>query len=57
MASCRPTKPSFIGTGEARPDISMPELSARLQAGHGVEVQPASLSRFLCQRGFTYKKR
>ena len=34
----------------------MPELSARLEAECGVEAQPASLSRFLCRRGFTYKK-
>jgi transposase len=38
------------------PDITMPELSARLQAEHGVKAQPASVSRFLCRRGFTYKK-
>jgi transposase len=41
---------------EETPDITMPELSARLQTEHGVQAQPASLSRFLCQRGFTYKK-
>jgi transposase len=41
---------------EARPDITMPELSAKLKAERGVSAQPASLSRFLCRRGFTYKK-
>lgn len=41
---------------EKQPDITMPELSARLAAECGVEAQPASLSRFLCRRGFTYKK-
>ena len=40
----------------AEPDITMPELSAKLEAEHGVCAQPASLSRFLCRRGFTYKK-
>jgi transposase len=46
----------LIGAVEAMPDITMPELSARLEAEHGVEAEPASLSRFLCRRGFTYKK-
>ena len=47
----------LIGAVEATPDLTMPELSARLEAEHGVQAQPASLSRFLCRRGFTYKKR
>lgn len=46
----------LISVVEGKPDITMPELSARLQAGHGITAQPASLSRFLCRRGFTYKK-
>jgi transposase len=46
----------LIGAVQGTPDITMPELSARLEAEHGVEAQPASLSRFLCRRGFTYKK-
>lgn len=46
----------LIETVEARPDITMPELCAKLEAEHGVCAQPASLSRFLCRRGFTYKK-
>ena len=41
---------------EARPDITMPELAARLKAEHGVTGSPASLSRVLCAAGFTYKK-
>ena len=41
---------------EAKPDITMPELAARLMDQHGVRAQPATLSRFLCRRGFTYKK-
>jgi transposase len=41
---------------EAEPDITMPELSARLMSEHGVQADPATLSRFLCRRGFTYKK-
>lgn len=46
----------LIGVVEVEPDITMPELSARLEARHGIAVQPATLSRFLCRRGFTYKK-
>lgn len=42
--------------GKGKPDITMPELSAKLEAKHGICAQPASLSRFLCRRGFTYKK-
>jgi len=41
---------------EAKPDITMPELGARLMSEHGVRADPATLSRFLCRRGFTYKK-
>jgi len=41
---------------EAKPDITMPELAARLLEKHGVTVAPATLSRLLCRRGFTYKK-
>ena len=39
-----------------KPDITMPELAAVLEARHGVEVDPASVSRFLCKAGLTYKK-
>jgi transposase len=39
-----------------KPDMTMPELAARLQEAHGLRVDPAVLSRFLCRRGFTYKK-
>ena len=43
-------------TVEAEPDITMPELAARLLEAHGVAATPATLSRLLCRRGFTYKK-
>jgi len=46
----------LIGRVKERPDITMPELAAELQAQHGVEADPASLSRFLCKAGFSYKK-
>lgn len=41
---------------EVRPDITMPELAARLEAERGVIASPASLSRVLCEAGFSYKK-
>src|SRR3954454_6546722 len=47
----------LIGRVEAQPDITMPELAAALEAERGVIASPASLSRVLCQAGFTYKKR
>lgn len=46
----------LIACVEERPDITMPELAVKLEAVHGVRAHPASLSRFLCQAGFTYKK-
>lgn len=41
---------------EASADISMPELSAKLEAETGVGAHPASLSRALIVAGFRYKK-
>ncbi|SIR44082.1 hypothetical protein [Bosea sp. TND4EK4] len=47
----------LVAQVEARPDITMPEPAARLVTATGVGAAPAVLSRFLCRRGFTYKKR
>jgi transposase len=41
---------------EAQPDITMPDLAARLLEEHRVAAAPATLSRLLCRCGFTYKK-
>jgi transposase len=41
---------------EAEPDITMPELSAKLAAATGVKAHPASLSRALLQAGYSFKK-
>ena len=49
-------KATLIGWVEATPDITMPELAERLRRDHGVTVRPSSLSRLLCQAGWTYKK-
>jgi transposase len=46
----------LIATVEAAPDITMPELAARLLAERGVTAAWASLSKLLCRAGFTYKK-
>ena len=46
----------LIAVVEAVPDITMPELAARLQSERGVLAATASLSKLLCRAGFTYKK-
>ncbi len=51
-----PHKAYLIGCVEEKPDITMPELAEKLLRERGVKVNPSSLSRFLCQAGFTYKK-
>ena len=51
-----PYETFLVQSVEAKPDITMPELAARLWQEHGVRAAPATLSRLLCRRGFTYKK-
>lgn len=46
----------LIAAVEAQPDLTMPELAARLLKQRGLRAAPASLSRLLCRAGFTYKK-
>jgi transposase len=46
----------LIGWVEAQPDISMPELAAKLEAATKTRAHPASLSRALLGAGFRYKK-
>jgi transposase len=41
---------------EAEPDITMPELAAKLNAEKDVTVHPASLSRVLLKAGLSFKK-
>src|SRR5215210_3515807 len=50
-----PYETFLVQTVEAKPDITMPELAARLWQEHGVRAAPATLSRLLCRHGFTYK--
>ena len=51
-----PYETFLIQAVENQPDITMPDLAARLWEEHGVSAAPATLSRLLCRRGFTYKK-
>lgn len=51
-----PCRDFMIAIVMAQPDITMPELVARLEDMHAVVAHPASLSRFLRNAGFTYKK-
>lgn len=49
---------SFLVTAiEEKPDQTMPELAARLQAERNVVAAPAVLSRYLIRIGMTRKKR
>lgn len=47
----------LVAAVEEQPDQTMPELAAKLLAARGVQVAPASLSRFLIRIGLTRKKR
>jgi transposase len=46
----------LIGWVDKIPDITMPELAAKLLAAKGISVHPSSLSRALLAWGFTVKK-
>ena len=46
----------LVAAVEAKPDITMPELAARLLAERGMSGAEWSLSRLLRRAGFTYKK-
>jgi transposase len=47
---------ALIGWVEAEPDITMPELAAKLKAEKDVTAHPASLSRVLLRAGYSFKK-
>jgi transposase len=51
-----PYQAQLVAWVEAAPDISMPELAAKLEAAAGVTANPRSLSRLLLASGFTFKK-
>jgi transposase len=48
--------PALLDWVAAEPDITMPELAAKLAAGKNVTAHPASLSRALLKAGLSYKK-
>ena len=51
-----PYRDAIIEKVKAKPDITMPDLAAWLEADHGVTVDPSNLSKLLCREGFSYKK-
>jgi transposase len=48
--------PALLEWVEAEPDITMPELAAKLAAEKNVTAHPASLSRVLLKAGLSFKK-
>ena len=51
-----PYRDRLIGWVEAEPDISMPELVAKLEVECGIVVHPTSLSRLVLAADYTFKK-
>jgi transposase len=51
-----PHLPALLRWVEAEPDMTMPELAAKLLAEKGVKAHPASLSRVLIEAGLSFKK-
>ena len=47
---------ALIGWIDAEPDITMPELAAKLKTENAVTAHPASLSRVLLKAGLSFKK-
>ena len=47
----------ILGLIEAEKDITLAEITSRLEADQGVRVVPATLWYFLDRRGITFKKR
>lgn len=52
-----PFRNYLTGRMDAEPDITMPELAAKLEEVHNIIVHPSSLSRYLIKIGYSYKKR
>lgn len=48
--------PALLAWVEAEPDVTMPELAAKLKAERDVTAHPASLSRVLLKAGLSFKK-
>jgi transposase len=54
----KPHRELILGVVERQPDITMPELAAKLLASKskGVKIDPSNLSKFLIAQGFSVKK-
>lgn len=55
-AKLEPHRTFLLERVSAKDDITMPELAAELEAATGVQVAPASLSRWLIRAGYRFKK-
>ncbi len=51
-----PHRAFLLGRVSEKDDITMPELAAELAAAAGVQVAPASISRWLIRNGYRFKK-
>ena len=51
-----PFRDVIIALVDAQPDITMPALAEIMADQHTLQVDPSSLSKFLCRQGYTYKK-
>ena len=51
-----PHRAFLLGRVCEKDDITMPELAAELAAAAGVQVAPASISRWLIRNGYRFKK-
>jgi transposase len=51
-----PHREFLLGHVAEKDDITMPELAAELAAAAGVEIAPASISRWLIRNGYRFKK-
>lgn len=51
-----PHRAFLIGCVAEKDDITMPELAAELVTATGVQVAPASISRWLIRNGYRFKK-
>jgi transposase len=51
-----PHRDFILDQVKRQPDITMPELAARLEAERGVKADPSNISKLLCAIGYTYKK-
>src|SRR3954453_22807470 len=52
-----PHRAFLLGRVAEKDDITMPELVAELAVATGVDVAPASISRWLIRNGFIFKER